>query len=152
MNQQTENLKNLIEKAYDNNQLLSVKEYTNAIQETMELLNNGLVRVAEPISSGNWKVNEWVKKAILLYFRITNLQIISAGDLVFYDKIPLRTDHYQRGIRVVPHALIRHGAFVEKGAVLMPSYVNIGAYVATGTMVDTWATVGSCHKSEKTSI
>jgi len=149
MKQITENLKNLIEKAYDENQLLSSKEYTNAIHETMELLNNGLVRVAEPISPGNWKVNEWVKKAILLYFRITNLQIISAGDLVFYDKIPLRTDHVQRGIRVVPHALIRYGAFVEKGAVLMPSYVNIGAYVATGTMVDTWATVGSCAQIGK---
>ncbi len=149
MSQNIEKLQDLIEKVYEDTSLLTNKEYINAIHETMELLNNGLVRVAEPLSQGNWKVNEWVKKAILLYFRISNLQIISAGDLVFYDKIPLRTDHVQRGIRVVPHALIRYGAFVEKGAVLMPSYVNIGAYVATGTMVDTWATVGSCAQIGK---
>ncbi|GIX40658.1 MAG: 2,3,4,5-tetrahydropyridine-2,6-dicarboxylate N-succinyltransferase [Leptospiraceae bacterium] len=144
-----EKIQSLIEKAYEDSNFKSNKEHINAILETIELLNNGIVRVAEPISQGNWKVNEWVKKAILLYFRITDMHLISAGDLVFYDKIPIRTDHAQRGIRVVPHALIRYGAFVEKGAVLMPSYVNIGAYVSSGTMVDTWATVGSCAQIGK---
>jgi len=144
-----ETLQSMIENAYLDNNFKSNKEYLHAINETLELLNNGVVRVAEQISQGNWKVNEWVKKAILLYFRITEMNIISAGDLVFYDKIPVRTDHSQRGVRVVPPALIRYGAYVEKGAILMPSYVNIGAYVSTGTMVDTWATVGSCAQIGK---
>jgi 2,3,4,5-tetrahydropyridine-2-carboxylate N-succinyltransferase len=144
-----ESLQSMIENAYLDNNFKSNKEYLHAINETLELLNNGVVRVAEQISQGNWKVNEWVKKAILLYFRITEMNIISAGDLVFYDKIPVRTDHSQRGVRVVPPALIRYGAYVEKGAILMPSYVNIGAYVSTGTMVDTWATVGSCAQIGK---
>jgi 2,3,4,5-tetrahydropyridine-2-carboxylate N-succinyltransferase len=144
-----ETLQSMIENAYLDNNFKSNKEYLHAINETLELLNNGVVRIAEQISQGNWKVNEWVKKAILLYFRITEMNIISAGDLVFYDKIPVRTDHSQRGVRVVPPALIRYGAYVEKGAILMPSYVNIGAYVSTGTMVDTWATVGSCAQIGK---
>jgi 2,3,4,5-tetrahydropyridine-2-carboxylate N-succinyltransferase len=144
-----ESLQSMIENAYLDNNFKSNKEYLHAINETLELLNNGVVRVAEQISQGKWKVNEWVKKAILLYFRITEMNIISAGDLVFYDKIPVRTDHSQRGVRVVPPALIRYGAYVEKGAILMPSYVNIGAYVSTGTMVDTWATVGSCAQIGK---
>lgn len=144
-----EKLKHYIEKAYDDPQFKNNKEYIKAIHDTLEILNNGIIRVAEPISQGNWKVNEWVKKAILLYFRIAEMNIISAGDLVFYDKIPLKSDHAQRGVRVVPHGIIRYGAFIEKGAILMPSYVNIGAYVSTGTMVDTWATVGSCAQIGK---
>ncbi len=144
-----EKIKTIIENAYVNENIKNNKEAVNSVLEAMELLNNGMIRVAEPISPGNWKVNEWVKKAILLYFRISEMRSISAGDLVFYDKIPVKTDHIQRGVRVVPHALIRYGAFVEKGAILMPSYVNIGAYVSTGTMVDTWATVGSCAQIGK---
>ncbi len=115
----------------------------------MDLLNFGKIRVAEPLRQGEWKVNAWVKKAILLYFGVTEMGEIRSGDLTFYDKIPVRKDHKEQGVRVVPHALCRYGAHLEKGVILMPSYVNIGAYVATGTMVDTWATVGSCAQIGK---
>ncbi|MFN3603748.1 MAG: 2,3,4,5-tetrahydropyridine-2,6-dicarboxylate N-succinyltransferase [Leptonema sp. (in: bacteria)] len=137
-------LKTLIENAYETSDFKQIKENIEAIHECMELLNSGLIRVAEPISSGNWKVNEWVKKAILLYFKISEMKQISSGDIVYYDKIPIRKDHEKFGNRVVPGGIIRYGAFVEKGAILMPSFVNIGAFVGSGTMVDTWATVGSC--------
>jgi 2,3,4,5-tetrahydropyridine-2-carboxylate N-succinyltransferase len=120
-----------------------------AIEATVELLDSGEQRVAER-SAGRWQVNEWLKKAVLLYFRTHDNQPIEAGYTRFYDKVPLKyaqtgaADFAAGGVRVVPHALVRHGAYVAPNAVLMPSYVNIGAYVDSGTMVDTWATVGSC--------
>jgi 2,3,4,5-tetrahydropyridine-2-carboxylate N-succinyltransferase len=137
-------LQQRIEDAFANRDLLKDKHYRDAIIEAMELLNSGSIRVAEQKAVGDWTVNSWVKMAILLYFGISEMNVMSSGDLSYYDKIPVRNDHAKRGVRVVPPAVCRYGAFVEKGAILMPSYVNIGAYVATGTMVDTWATVGSC--------
>lgn len=119
------------------------------VQEVIEALSVGKIRVAEQVGPGEWKVNVWVKKAILLYFKIAQMREIKSGELVYWDKIPLRTDHATSGVRVVPPAVYRYGAHVEKGAILMPSYVNIGAYVGTGTMVDTWATVGSCAQIGK---
>ena len=115
----------------------------NLVFSTMDQLDKGKIRVCEKINN-TWTVNEWVKKAILLYFKLNKIKLIQAGDLTFYDKIPLKKISKLDQIRVVPHAVVRFGSFIEKGAVLMPSYVNIGAYVGSGTMVDTWATVGSC--------
>jgi 2,3,4,5-tetrahydropyridine-2-carboxylate N-succinyltransferase len=115
----------------------------DAINETIANLDSGRLRVCEKISS-NWVTHEWVKKAILLYFRIQKMTVMSAGDFNYFDKIPLKKWSEEDGVRVVPHALARKGSFIEKGAILMPSYVNIGAYVGSGTMIDTWATVGSC--------
>jgi 2,3,4,5-tetrahydropyridine-2-carboxylate N-succinyltransferase len=108
----------------------------------------GTLRVAQPSDSG-WKVNEWVKKAVVLYFPIQEMKTIEVGPFEFHDKIPLKKDYAEKGVRVVPHAVARHGAFIESGVVMMPSYVNIGAYVERGTMVDTWATVGSCAQIGK---
>lgn len=119
------------------------EQSTNAVLATIELLDQGALRVAEPIGS-EWIVNEWVKKAILLYFRTQRMQPIEAGQLEFYDKIPTKSQLDKLGIRVVPPAVARYGAFLESGVILMPSYVNIGARVGAGTLVDTWATVGSC--------
>lgn len=144
-----EELEKKIEHIFENRNELQSSEGKMAVEEAMALINDGKVRVAEPVSQGNWKVNTWAKKSILLYFGITEMREMKAGDLTFYDKIPVRTDHKERGVRVVPHAIARYGAHVEKGAILMPSYVNIGAYVSTGTMVDTWATVGSCAQIGK---
>ena len=116
-----------------------------AVQQVIEALNAGMLRVAEPdTQQPKWHVNEWIKKAILLYFRYSNLKEVAAGELSFYDKIPTKGDWKSAEVRAVPPAVVRYGAYVSKGAVLMPSYVNIGAYVGSGTMVDTWATVGSC--------
>ncbi len=142
-------LKEIIEKAYNDSNFKEKKEYLNAIEETIDLLSNGEIRVASKISQGNWILNDWVKKAIILYFRFTSMKIISSGDMLFYDKIPVRTDFTQKGIRVVPGGIIRYGAFVEKGVILMPGFINIGAYVDSGTLVDTWATVGSCAQIGK---
>ncbi len=142
-------LKQFIDVAYNDHDKIKLPEYTQAIKETLALLNKGEIRVAIQKQQGVWEVQSWVKKAILLYFGITSLKTIHSGDLSYYDKIPVRNDHEARGLRVVPPAICRYGAFVEKGAILMPSYVNIGAYVATGTMVDTWATVGSCAQVGK---
>lgn len=113
------------------------------IFETIEGLDAGKLRVCEKIS-GSWVTHEWIKKAILLYFRVQKMDIMTAGDFTYFDKIPVKKWSEAEGVRVVPHALARKGCFIEKGAILMPSYVNIGAYVGGGTMVDTWATVGSC--------
>ena len=118
-------------------------ETQKAIKETVELLEQGKIRVCEKIH-GQWQTHTWIKEAILLYFRIQEMRTIKAGELHFYDKIPLRQWGENHGVRIVPHALVRKGAHVEKGAILMPSYVNIGAWVGAGSMVDTWATVGSC--------
>lgn len=119
------------------------EDKVTAIKQAIALLDTGKARVCEKIA-GEWQVNQWLKQAILLYFRIQKMKTIEAGDLSFFDKIPLKKWTGEEGVRVVPHALVRKGAFVNKGAILMPSYVNIGAFVGSGTMVDTWATVGSC--------
>ena len=113
------------------------------VDEAIGLLDRGEVRVAEPIDGG-WRVNEWAKQAILLYFRIAGMETIEVGPYEYHDKIPLKHGWAERGVRVVPPATARRGAFVSPGVVMMPSYVNIGAWVGPGTMVDTWATVGSC--------
>lgn len=137
-----EEIKSIIEKAYDNREMLSEASVQDAIREAMHLLDQGTVRVAEP-DGGDWKVNIWIKKAISLYFPIQKMETIEVGPFEFHDKIPLKKNHAKAGVRVVPHAIARYGSFQETGVILMPSYLNLGSYVATGTMVDTWATVGS---------
>ena len=141
-------LQQIIEKAWDNRDLLKEETTTNAIEKVIFLLDSGTLRVAEPIANG-WQVNEWVKKAVVLYFPIKKMETLEAGPLEFHDKIPLKTGYKEKGIRVVPHAVSRYGAYISKGTILMPSFVNIGAYVDEGTMVDTWATVGSCAQIGK---
>lgn len=141
-------LQQTIEKAWDNRDLLKDPNTIKSIRQVIDLLDSGKLRVAEPISDG-WKVNEWVKKAVVLYFPIQKMETIEAGPLEFHDKIPLKRGYAEKGIRVVPHAVARHGAYISPGTILMPSYVNIGAYVDEGTMVDTWATVGSCAQIGK---
>jgi 2,3,4,5-tetrahydropyridine-2,6-dicarboxylate N-succinyltransferase len=141
-------LQQIIEKAWDNRELLKDIETTSAIRNVISLLDSGKLRVAEPVTNG-WQVNEWVKKAVVLYFPIQTMETIEVGPFEFHDKIPLKTGYAAKGIRVVPHAVARHGAYISKGTILMPSYVNIGAYVDEGTMVDTWATVGSCAQIGK---
>lgn len=138
-----EHLQQKIEAAWDNRNLLKDSEYQNAIRELLNLLDQGKIRVAEP-DGANWKVNDWVKKGVVLYFPICKMETIEVGPFEFHDKIPLKSDYASQGVRVVPHAIARHGSFLEKGVIMMPSYVNLGAYVGSGTMVDTWATVGSC--------
>lgn len=138
-----------IEAIFDNRDLLKEAENKDTVKEAVALLNDGKVRVAEQIKQGEWKVNAWAKKAILLYFGVSEMRRYESGDLAWYDKIDARTDHDERGVRVVPPAVCRYGAFVEPGAIMMPSYVNIGAYVSSGSMVDTWATVGSCAQIGK---
>ena len=141
-------LKAVIEQAWDNRELLKLQETKDAIRSVIAALDLGTLRVAQPSDSG-WKVNEWVKKAVVLYFPIQEMKTIEVGPFEFHDKIPLKKDYAEKGVRVVPHAVARHGAFIESGVVMMPSYVNIGAYVERGTMVDTWATVGSCAQIGK---
>lgn len=133
-----------IESLYEDRAGLDTPEGKRSVEEALALLNDGKIRVAEREAAGKWRVNAWVKKAILLYFPISHMREIVSGDIHYHDKIPVRTDHAARGVRVVPPAVCRYGAFVEPGAILMPGYVNIGAYVASGSMIDTWATVGSC--------
>ena len=141
-------LKAVIEQAWDNRELLKLQETQDAIRSVIAALDLGTLRVAQPSDSG-WKVNEWVKKAVVLYFPIQEMKTFEVGPFEFHDKIPLKKDYAEKGVRVVPHAVARHGAFIESGVVMMPSYVNIGAYVERGTMVDTWATVGSCAQIGK---
>ncbi|MET2984198.1 2,3,4,5-tetrahydropyridine-2,6-dicarboxylate N-succinyltransferase [Aureibaculum conchae] len=137
-----------IEAAWDNRELLKKESTQQIIREVITLLDKGKLRVAEPIASG-WQVNEWVKKAVVLYFPIQKMEVLEAGIFEYHDKIPLKSGYQEKGIRVVPHAVARHGAYISSGTILMPSYVNIGAYVDEGTMVDTWATVGSCAQIGK---
>lgn len=137
-------LQSIIEKVWDDRAMLNEKSTQDAIREVIALLDNGKIRVAEPVSDGQWKANEWVKKAVILYFPICKMETTEVGPFEFHDKIPLKKDYAAQGVRVVPHAVARYGAFLESGVIMMPSYVNIGAYVGSGTMVDTWATVGSC--------
>ncbi|MCK6695748.1 MAG: 2,3,4,5-tetrahydropyridine-2,6-dicarboxylate N-succinyltransferase [Thermoanaerobaculia bacterium] len=137
-------LKQTIEAAWENRELLKSEETRSAIRSTIELLDAGELRVAEQLPDRSWKTNDWIKKAVILYFPIQAMETIEVGPFEFHDKIPLKRGFAQKGVRVVPQALARYGSFIEKGAILMPSYVNIGAWVGSGTMVDTWATVGSC--------
>src|SRR5210317_2395548 len=141
-------MKDIRESAWENRSLLEQTTTKNTIRNVISQLDAGALRVAEPIASG-WQVNEWVKKAVVLYFPIQKMETLEAGPLEFHDKIPLKTGYQEKGIRVVPHAVSRHGAYISKGVILMPSFVNIGAYVDEGTMVDTWATVGSCAQIGK---
>lgn len=141
-------LRHTIEQAWENRDLLKEEKTTSAIRRVINLLDKGELRVAEPVTGG-WQVNEWVKKAVVLYFPIQKMETIECGPFEFHDKIPLKRGYAEKGIRVVPHAVARHGAYISKGTILMPSYVNIGAYVDEGTMVDTWATVGSCAQIGK---
>lgn len=143
-----EDLRAKIEAAWDNRSLLNTDGIPEAIREVIRLLDEGELRVAEPEGEG-WKVNEWVKKAVVLYFPIQQMETMETGIFEFHDKIPLKKDYAAKGVRVVPHAIARYGSYVAKGVIMMPSYVNIGAYVDSGTMVDTWATVGSCAQIGK---
>jgi len=142
------NIQKRIEEAWDNRQLLDKDEYQNAVYETIAKLDKGELRCAEPDSHG-WKVNEWVKKAVVLYFPLRKMETIELAPFEFHDKIPLKTDYASQRVRVVPHAIARKGSFLAPGVVMMPSYVNIGAYVGEDSMVDTWATVGSCAQIGK---
>ncbi len=141
-------LQKIIEKAWDSRELLKEPTVQESIRKVINLLDEGAVRVAEPTEDG-WKVNEWIKKAVVLYFPIQKMETLEAGIFEYHDKIPLKKGYKEKGIRVVPHAVARHGAYISPGTILMPSYVNIGAYVDEGTMVDTWATVGSCAQIGK---
>ncbi len=137
-----------IEAAWADRTLLQQAPTQATIRQVIELLDKGSIRIAER-EEGGWKINEWIKKAVILYFPIQQMQTVEVGPFEFYDKIPLKRNYKELGVRVVPHAIARHGSFVAKGVILMPSYVNIGAYVDEGTMVDTWATVGSCAQIGK---
>jgi 2,3,4,5-tetrahydropyridine-2,6-dicarboxylate N-succinyltransferase len=141
-------LQQTIENIWDNRDLLQNEDSQKAIREVISLLDSGELRVAEPTENG-WQVNEWVKKAVVMYFPIQKMETIEVGPFEFHDKIPLKRNYAEKGVRVVPHAIAREGSFVASGVILMPSYVNIGAYVDSGTMVDTWATVGSCAQIGK---
>ena len=141
-------LQQTIENFWDNRDLLQKEESKTAIREVIALLDKGELRVAEPTENG-WQVNEWVKKAVVMYFPIQKMETIEVGPFEFHDKIPLKKNYAEKGVRVVPHAVAREGAYISPGVILMPSYVNIGAYVDSGTMVDTWATVGSCAQIGK---
>jgi 2,3,4,5-tetrahydropyridine-2-carboxylate N-succinyltransferase len=143
-----EEIREIIESAWENRELLKEQNTIDTIRKVVDLLDKGTLRVAEPVSDG-WQVNEWVKKAVVLYFPIQKMETLEAGIFEYHDKIPLKRNFAERGIRVVPNAVARHGAYIAPGTILMPSYVNIGAYVDEGTMVDTWATVGSCAQIGK---
>lgn len=141
-------LKEIIERAWEKRELLKDKETQIAVKTIVAELDSGQRRVAEPSGDG-WKVNEWIKKAVIMYFPIQKMQVIEVGPFEFHDKIKLKSNYEKLGVRVVPHAVARYGAYLSKGVIMMPSYVNIGAYVDAGTMVDTWATVGSCAQIGK---
>ena len=139
-------LRQIIEEAWNDRALLAESRVREAVRAVIEELDKGRLRTAEPIdpSRSQWQVNEWVKKAILLYFPMQEMRTMRAGELEWHDKMDLKHGYEELGVRVVPHAVARYGAYISPGAILMPSYVNIGAWVGAGTMVDTWATVGSC--------
>ncbi|HIP94988.1 MAG TPA: 2,3,4,5-tetrahydropyridine-2,6-dicarboxylate N-succinyltransferase, partial [Leucothrix sp.] len=152
------NIQTIIEEAFDRRAEINPRNVEtltrDAIREAIELLENGKARVAEKVDN-NWVVNEWLKKAVLLYFRINDNNFIKGGFTNYYDKVPSKYADYNSrefqasGVRVVPPASVRKGAYIAPNTVLMPSYVNIGAYIDEGTMVDTWATVGSCAQVGK---
>jgi 2,3,4,5-tetrahydropyridine-2-carboxylate N-succinyltransferase len=137
-------LQSTIEAVWNDRSLLEQPEIQKAIKTIVDELDKGLLRVAQPLDDASWQVNEWVKKAVILYFPIQKMEVVEVGPFVFHDKIPLKRNYEEQGVRVVPHAIARYGAFLERGVIMMPSYVNIGAWVGSGSMVDTWATVGSC--------
>lgn len=141
-------MRELIEKAWEDRSMLQDVTVQNTIREVIEQLDKGVLRVAEP-EGNEWKVNDWVKKAVILYFPIQKMETIEVGPFEFHDKMALKKNYAGLGVRVVPHAVARYGAYLSKGVIMMPSYVNIGAYVDEGTMVDTWATVGSCAQIGK---
>ncbi|MDP2721762.1 MAG: 2,3,4,5-tetrahydropyridine-2,6-dicarboxylate N-succinyltransferase [Bacteroidales bacterium] len=136
-------LQRIIEAAWNNRLLLAENQTIKAIEATIEALDKGKIRVAEPRGE-DWIVNDWVKKAVILYFPIRKMETLEVGMFEFHDKIPLKHDFAAQQVRIVPHAIARYGAFLDRGVVMMPSYVNIGAHIGKNTMVDTWATVGSC--------
>jgi 2,3,4,5-tetrahydropyridine-2-carboxylate N-succinyltransferase len=138
----------IIEKAWEDRSLLQQEDVQNTIRQVVDDLDKGKIRVAEP-TSGGWIVNEWIKKAVIMYFPIQKMETIEVGPFEFHDKIALKSNYEQLGVRVVPHAVARYGSYVAKGVIMMPSYINIGAFVDEGTMVDTWATVGSCAQIGK---
>lgn len=141
-------MRETIEAAWSNRELVKDSATLRTIEEVIELLDKGKLRTAEPVEGG-WQVNEWVKKAVILYFPTRKMETLHAGPMEFHDKMKLKSNYAGLGIRVVPHAVARYGSFISPGVILMPSYVNIGAYVDSGTMVDTWATVGSCAQIGK---
>ena len=141
-------LQQTIENIWDNRDLLQNEDSQKAIREVISLVDKGELRTAEPTENG-WQVNEWVKKAVVMYFPIQKMETIEVGPFEFHDKMPLKRNYAEKGVRVVPHAIAREGAYIAPGVILMPSYVNIGAYEDSGTMVDTWATVGSCAQIGK---
>jgi len=142
------NLQKIVENAWDHRETLAREEVKEAIFHVVDQLDRGEIRVAEK-QGDRWIVNDWIKKAVILYFPIRQMETIEVPPFEFHDKIPLKTGYKERGIRVVPHAIARHGSYISKGVIMMPSYVNIGAYVDEGTMIDTWATVGSCAQIGK---
>jgi 2,3,4,5-tetrahydropyridine-2,6-dicarboxylate N-succinyltransferase len=142
-------LKSIIERAWENRELLKEKDVEIAIKTVISELDQGSLRVADPLDNGLWQVNDWVKKAVILYFPLQKMHTIEVGPFEFHDKMALKTNYAKQGVRVVPHAVARYGAYLASGVIMMPSYVNIGAFVDSGTMVDTWATVGSCAQIGK---
>ncbi len=141
-------MKEIIEKVWEDRTLLNTKETQEAVRKVIDLLDKGQIRVAEPVGD-EWVVNEWIKKAVILFFPMQKMETIKLGPFEFHDKMALKSNYKELGVRVVPHAVARYGAYIASGVVLMPSYLNIGAYVDSGTMVDTWATVGSCAQVGK---
>lgn len=141
-------LRDIIEKAWENRELLKDHDTIIAIKTIIDELDMGTKRVAEPIEGG-WQVNEWIKKAVIMYFPIMKMQVVEAGPFEYHDKIKLKQGYEKLGVRTVPGSIARYGSFISKGVIMMPSFVNIGAYVDEGTMVDTWATVGSCAQIGK---
>ena len=142
-------MRSIIEAAWDNRELLKDQNTIKTIEQAIEDIDKGKLRVAEPLEDGTWQVNEWVKKAVVMYFPIRKMETIEVGPFEFHDKMKLKTNYKELAVRVVPHAVARYGAFVASGVIMMPSYINIGAFVDSGTMVDTWATVGSCAQIGK---
>ena len=148
-----DNLQAFIQEAWTNRELLKEKKYIKAVRNVIEQVDKGHLRTAMPVSSNDgktsWQVNEWVKQAIVMYFAVQEMETYTLPPFEFYDKMKLKKNYKEQGVRAVPHAVARYGSFLGRNVVLMPSYVNIGAYVDEGTMVDTWATVGSCAQIGK---
>ncbi len=141
-------LRLIIEQAWENRELLHESNVQQVIRDVIDLLDKGEIRIAQQTGT-DWSVNEWIKKAVILYFPIQKMETISLGPFEFHDKIPLKKGYKALGVRVVPHAIARYGSYIAKGVIMMPSFINIGAYIDSGTMVDTWATVGSCAQIGK---
>ncbi len=142
-------MQSIIEQAWENRELLKESSTQDTINQVIEEIDKGRLRIAEPKEDGTWQINEWIKKAVVMYFPIRKMETIEVGPFEFHDKMKLKTNYKELGVRVVPHAIARYGAFVAPGVIMMPSYINIGAFVDEGTMVDTWATVGSCAQIGK---